>query len=192
MKMKRISFYAIVAVVLMLICGSREVCAQQLALGTDALMIGAMTPNATAELVTGEKTSLALSVAGNIKPWGMDFRSLGIRPEFKLWLSGRPMVREYIGVAGFLTSYDFSFGNKTRTGMAEGLGVTGGYLFRLTEHFCLELSGGVGMMYYSQKVYGKGDDYSQYFPGDEPARDNSSGVALVPLKCSVTFMWILR
>ena len=73
--------------------------AQLLALKTDALWDGLMTPNLGMEIVTGNKTSFGLSVFGNYKPWGMDMKMVGAIPEFRYWFGGRPMMREFIGVA---------------------------------------------------------------------------------------------
>ena len=64
--------------------------AQLLALKTDALWDGLMTPNLGMEIVTGNKTSFGLSVFGNYKPWGMDMKMVGAIPEFRYWFGGRP------------------------------------------------------------------------------------------------------
>ena len=77
--------------------------AQLLALKTDALWDGLMTPNLGMEIVTGNKTSFGLSVFGNYKPWGMDMKMVGAIPEFRYWFGGRPMMREFIGVAALGT-----------------------------------------------------------------------------------------
>ena len=87
--------------------------AQLLALKTDALWDGLMTPNLGMEIVTGNKTSFGLSVFGNYKPWGMDMKMVGAIPEFRYWFGGRPMMREFIGVAALGTSYDITWGSET-------------------------------------------------------------------------------
>lgn len=178
--------------VLLLFAGRQEVHAQQFALGTDAVMIGALTPNVVAEVVTGEKTSLAVAVAGNYHPWKLDFKGIGVRPEFKIWLSGRPMIREYLGIAAFVDGYEYTFDDLTRKGMSGGIGITGGYMFRLSERFCLELSAGAGLMYYSHELFSKQEEYGKFFPGDEPVSNNASGFRLVPVKLGVTFIYILK
>lgn len=191
MKYRKIIYVAALALGLFAF-GGRSASAQQLALGTDAVMLAALTPNLSAELVTGEKSSINLSVAGSMKPYGLNFKGFGVRPEYKLWLSGRPMVRDYIGVMGFLTGYDMCFDGKVRQGNAYGLGITFGYSFHLAERLCLELSAGAGLMYYSQRLYAEAENYSDYFPGGEPVRDNSYGYSLVPMKLSAVFVWIIK
>ena len=98
--------------------------AQLLALKTDALWDGLMTPNLGMEIVTGNKTSFGLSVFGNYKPWGMDMKMVGAIPEFRYWFGGRPMMREFIGVAALGTSYDITWGSETYKGDAWGGGLT--------------------------------------------------------------------
>ena len=84
------------------------------------------------EIVTGNKTSFGLSVFGNCKPWGMDMKMVGAIPEFRYWFGGRPMMREFIGVAALGTSYDITWGSETYKGDAWGGGLTFGYAFLLT------------------------------------------------------------
>lgn len=170
----------------------RHANAQQFAIGTNALMLGALSPNLSLEIVTGEKSSVSLSAAGAWKPYNLDFKGYGISPEYKIWLSGRPMVRDYLGIVGLVTGYDMCFDSKVRKGNSVGLGVSFGYSFHPASHFCIELSAGAGVMYYSQRLYAKGKDYSSFFSEDERIRNNSRGFCLVPLKASVALVWIIR
>ena len=192
MESKKNIYVILLSLMLLAAGGGWRAEAQQFALGTDALMLGALTPNLSAELVTGEKTSLNLTAAGSFKPYGLDFKGYGLRPEFKLWLSGRPMVRDYLGVMGFFSGYDMCFSGKVRQGKACGLGLSFGYAIPLGDRFNLELSLGGGVMYYSQRLYLEGENYSDYFPGGERVRDNSRGYSLVPMKLSAVFVWIIK
>lgn len=166
--------------------------AQQIAIGTNGLMLCALSPNLSVELVTGEKSSVSISAAGALRPYNLGFKGYGISPEYKLWLSGRPMVRDYLGIVGLVTGYDMNIKSTVREGNSFGLGVSFGYSFQLASHFCLELSAGAGMMYYSQRLYAEGKDYSSFFAEDERIRNNSKGFCLVPLKASVAFIWIIK
>lgn len=58
--------------------------AQQVAVKTNALMWGLMSPNLGCELVTGERTSVELSVFGNYKPFGKDMKMIGVQPEYRI------------------------------------------------------------------------------------------------------------
>lgn len=189
--MKRIIYILVLSLSLATL-GTRSACAQQLALESDGLMLACMAPNIGLELVTGEKTSLALNALGAYRPYGLDMKGFAVRPEFKFWLAGRPMIREYLGVMGIITGYDMTFGGQVRDGKAMGLGVTGGYSFKLGEKFCLDVSAGVGALYYSQRLYPEGVKYEDLFPGDEPVKDNSRGYCIAPMKLGVTLVWLMR
>lgn len=192
MKGNRNIYVLLLSLLLLVAGGGWRAEAQRFALGTDALMLGALSPNLSLEMVTGEKTSLNLSAMVSAKPYGLDFKGYGVRPELKLWLSGRPMVRDYIGFMGLFSGYDMCFGGEVRQGKAYGAGLSFGYALPLGDRFNLELSLGGGVMYYSQRLYLKGENYADHFPGGERVRDNSRGYSLVPMKLSAVFVWIIK
>lgn len=165
--------------------------AQQIALKTNALSLAFLTPTLGAEIVTGEHTSFALSVMGNYHPWGQDIRLILIQPEFKFWFNGRPMTREFVGVAAFGTAYDINLAQRVYKGNALALGFTGGYVFSLGKRLNLELSGGMGILLFRQKQYLRDDRYEQYFTGKRSAV-NATGYRLFPIKLEVTFSYILK
>lgn len=159
--------------------------AQLLALKTDALLDCAMTPNLGIELVTGEKTSVNVSVFGNSKPWGLDMKMLGVMPEFRYWFNGRPLTREFIGLSAVGVTYDIQWGNEKYKGDAIGLGLTFGYAFYLSPHWCFECHAGLGAVYYSHK---------HHYLEDYKVRDlyNANGYALIPFKVGVSFSYIIK
>ena len=159
--------------------------AQLLALKTDALWDIMMTPNLGVELVTGNKTSVNVSVFGNHNPGGTDLKMLGAIPEFRYWFSGRPMIREFIGVAGLATSYDITWGSETYKGNAYGGGLTFGYAFYLSPHWNIECYGSVGAVYYDHQHYYREDNYTEN-------RRNAHGYALIPFKIGVSFAYIIK
>ena len=87
--------------------------AQLLALKTDALWDGLMTPNLGMEIVTGNKTSFGLSVFGNYKPWGMDMKMVGAIPEFRYWF-GTPMKGHFFGAHLNIGAFNISVDKHTR------------------------------------------------------------------------------
>lgn len=162
-----------------------ELKAQQLALKTDVLWDGLQTPNLGAELVTGNKTSFNISVFGNKKPWGKDVKMLGVIPEMRYWFGGRPMIREFIGLAALVTSYDITWGKEVYGGDAYGAGLTFGYAFYLGKRWNLEAYGTVGMVYYDHKHYYTTDNYTEN-------RRTAYGTALVPFKLGVSVSYIIK
>ncbi len=171
-----------------LVGGRQEACAQQVGVKTNALMWAAMTPNVGVEVVVGEHSSVDLSTFGHINPYGMDSKVLSFQPEFRYWFNGRPMIREYIGVAAMITSYDMSVNRYVYTGNAMSLGISGGYSFLLGANWRLELCGGFGLLGFWQKHYYETDDYFV----DKTVAANSFGYKLFPSKLSVSFTYIIK
>ena len=174
----------LLTIVWLSLCGA-GLKAQMLALKTDALWDGLMTPNLGVELVTGNKTSVNVSVFGNYKPWGRDMKMMGVIPEFRFYFGGRPMLREFIGVAALATSYDITWGREIYDGEAYGGGLTFGYAFYLSPHWNIEAYGSVGAVYYDHKHYYREDNFSEN-------RRTANGYALIPFKIGVSFAYIIK
>lgn len=176
---------------LWLLPGAGRASAQQLAIKGNALSLAAMTPDLGLELVTGENTSLSVSVSGHNKPYGLKSRMLLLQPEFRYWFNGRPLIREYVGIGALAASYDTTVSSQVYSGNAIALGITGGYVFGLGPRLSLELSAGVGVAVYRQKQYWEHDSYDEYFFG-RPTSVNSHGYMLIPIKAAVTLIYIIR
>lgn len=187
---KRIGILGFVAAIIMMMCCS-EARAQHLAIKTNVLMDAALVPNMGLEFVTGEHSSMDLSVFGSHMPYGQHCTMLGLQPEYRFWFNGRPMIREYVGVSALLTTYDIGLGKQVYDGDAAGLGITGGYAFLIGKRWNLELSGGFGVLLFHQKQYYKEDNYDDYFV-DEAIKANTWGYKLFPIKLGVTFSYIIR
>ena len=110
-----------ILVLLLLCAGGRQAIAQQVAVKTNALMWGAMTPNLGVEVVTGEHTSVHFSAFGNKNPYGQTMQIIGLQPQFRYWFNGRPMTREFIGAGALVTTYDINWRNNVYDGGAVGL-----------------------------------------------------------------------
>lgn len=168
--------------------GEQRAHAQQVGIKTNALMWAAMTPNIGCEVVVGEHSSIDLSAFGHYNPYGLDSKVLAFQPEFRYWFNGRPMIREYIGVAAMITNYDLSVNRYVYTGNAISLGLTGGYAFLLGSNWRLELCGGFGLIGFWQKHYYETDDYFV----DKTIAANSWGYKLFPAKLGVSFTYIIK
>lgn len=171
----------------MLCLGTTMVRAQLLAVKTDALMDVMMIPNLNAELVIGEKSSLNASVFGSYKMYGKNFKTLGLMPEYRFWFNGRPMTREFVGLAVIGVNYDLTWGKEVYEGNALGAGLTFGYSFNLSSHWNLECYGNVGAIYYDQKRYYEGD--REELLGN---RHNCRGYSVIPFKLGVSFSYIIK
>lgn len=190
-KKSRAYAIALASVAAILLSCTGKVSAQNLAVKTNALMWGALTPNLGIELVTGERTSIDFSAFGHRNPYGMTSKVIGFQPEFRFWLSGRPMVREYIGIAALLVSYDTTVRDRVFDGDAAGLGITAGYVLPLGKRWNIEFSGGFGLVCYQQKKYFRDDNYDDYFVNGMP-KANSRGYELLPIDLGITFTYIIK
>ena len=112
---------------------------QQVAIKTNGMYWLATTPNVGFELVTGERTSLDISAAMTNRVWSNSCKMVVLQPEWRYWFNGRPMVREYIGIAALGSSYDITWGRRTYDGDAFGAGLTIGYALPLNKRLTVEL-----------------------------------------------------
>ena len=169
--------------------------AQQVAVKTNALMWTLMTPNAGFEVAVGNKCSLDISAFGHHKPYGVDSKIFAVQPEFRYWFSGRPMVREFVGVSTMVTGYDLEIRNHIYDGYAASAGLVGGYALLLGRNdktrWRLELCAGISLLFFSQKQYYRDDNYDDYFIEQIPTA-NSWGYKLFPAKLGVTFTYIIK
>lgn len=186
--MRRFSPYLILLLAMML---ARPLAAQNVAVKANALTWALASPDLGVELVTGERTSVGLSVTGNYMPYGVPMKAFSAQPEFRYWVAGRPLTRLFVGVAAMGTVYDMTLSQMVYRGWAVGGGLTGGYVFSLGKHWSLELSAGCGLLSYKQKQYSLGDNYDDYFP-DSRTRINNYGYSFAPMKLGVTFIYIIK
>ena len=183
------------AVVLVAACAmlvsSHEAHAQQFAVKANALYWAGLTPNIGCEIVTGEHSSLDLTALGHWNPFGLNSKVLAVQPEYRYWFNGRPMTREFVGASLMVATYDMMAKGYVYNGNAIMLGLTGGYVFVLSDHWNFELCGGFGVMGFKQKQYYKHDNYDDYFV-DEAVKANSIGYKLFPAKLGVSFSYIIK
>ena len=128
---KRSTFIMAAALgLLLLVAFPQKGAAQRLAVKANVLSLAALTPDVGIEVVTGERTSVALSVLGHYNPYGLKSKMLAVQPEFRFWLNGRPLTREYVGVCAFVTTYDMSLpsGKQEQPNIYKGDGIALGIL----------------------------------------------------------------
>ena len=174
-----------------LFVGVQNASSQRVAVKTNALMIAAGTPNAGCEFVVGDRSSMDISVFGNYKPYGTDIKMIGIQPEYRFWFNGRPMVREYLGIAALGVNYDITWKKNIYKGDAAGIGITMGYSILLGEHCNVEFYGGFGAICFQQKQYYISDNFKDYTTNGL-GRANAHGYKLLPIKLGVSFSYIIK
>lgn len=119
--------------------------AQDIALKTNALYWGALTPNVGIEVRLSRKISTDWQAAYN--PWtfkdGRKLRFWLVQPEFRYWLC-EAMEGHFVGVHLHGAQFYGSFKDKRYDGYLAGGGLTYGYAWILSSHWNLEAAVGVG------------------------------------------------
>lgn len=187
--MTRIIKYLFLTVLLLI--GNEYSSAQQVAVKTNGLMLLTGLPNMGVEFVTGEHTSMDMTVFGGYKPYGKNIKLIGVQPEFRYWFNGRPMVREYLGIAALGASYDIQWSKNIYKGDAFGIGATMGYSLILGKRLNLEFYAGFGAVYFRQKQYYINDNFADY-EANNATRTNAHGYKLMPTKIGVSISYIIK
>lgn len=176
---------------LLLLCAAPALHAQQIAIKTNGLILAAMAPNAGCEFVVGERSSIDLSAFGSVNIYGNKAKILGFQPEYRYWFNGRPMTREYVGIAALGTTYDITWGEQVYKGDAFGAGITFGYALNLNKRLNVEFYGGFGAVYFNQKQHYKTDNLDDYVENGV-TQANANGYKLLPIKLGVSISYILK
>ena len=169
--------------------------AQMFVVGTEATSDILMAPSIGLELVTGNKTSVALngfycpgSWLGALKD--ADIKAL--QPEIRYWFSGRPIQRFFVGAGGIGALYNITHKGKIYDGYALGLGITYGYVINITERLNIDIHSGFGFIYYNRKEYYLHDNYDIDFSDAGQLRANSKGYYLLPTRVGVSVSYTLK
>lgn len=142
-------------------------------------------PNLTLEVATSGRTSLSAEIFGSRTLWNHRFRTIGIAPEFRWWLSGRTFDRFFLGVGMKAMHYDFEWKGEARKGDTGGLGLTFGYDLYLGRHWTLDFSAGIGAMGYWQQHAPVGEDiFSTTY--------REKGISIVPYQVGVSIIYIIK
>lgn len=167
--------------------------AQRIAVNTDVLMDACLAPSLGVELTLAKKSTLNINGLYGRKILGKEMRIAALQPEWRVYISGRPMYHHYIGVIGLLSSYKLDFDNKCHDGDACGLGVSFGYVLPLKDRLLIDFHSSLGGAYYHQKEYMIGEDYDKThvnYAGYPVA--NASGGLLIPLRMGVSVTYIIK
>ena len=169
--------------------------AQQIAIKTDAVADACFVPNLNAELVTGNKTSVNMTMQYAFHSFGTNIRSFSVMPEFRYWFGGRPLTREFIGLSVMGGTYqnpsdDDRIDKKSFRGNVGGAGLTFGYVWDLgkSNRWVMELHAGLGVYFYHQKSRYKAEYVDGVYTG-APFRE--SGISILPYKLGFSFAYII-
>ncbi len=167
--------------------------AQRIAVNTDVLMDAFCAPSLGVELTLAKKSTLNVNALYGEKILGKEMRIAALQPEWRAYISGRPMYHHYVGVVGLLATYKLNFDNKCHDGDAAGLGVSFGYVLPVKERLLIDFHTSLGGAYYHQKEYMLGEDYDnehKNLSGYPVA--NASGSLLIPLRIGISVAYIIK
>ena len=168
--------------------------AQMVAVNTDVAMDACMAPSLGVELTLGKKSTLNINGLYAANMLGKDICIAAIQPEWRVYISGRPMFHHYVGAIGLLASYKFShFADKVYDGDAGGLGLSYGYVWPVTQRLLIDFHTSLGLVFYHQKEYFVGDDYDSHYLNDEGnPYANAHGSLLMPLRIGISVSYIIK
>lgn len=170
-----------IAAALVLAFFSAHASAQLLAVKTNALMWGNMTPNLGLELVTSERTSVAGNVYYSINTEArlIDCGVRGADFQLRYWFSNRPLARSFIALGVQAVHYNAFLNNKSHIGDAAGPGLVYGYALPVGRRFNIEFSAGMSMTWYREKL----NSNTTY---------NNSGHRLMPMGLGISCSYIFK
>ena len=167
-----------------MVCWVNEAAAQLMAIKTNTLLWGNLTPNLSMELVTTKKTSFEITGFYSLDNTPLNTQLKGAQMEMRYWASGRPMNSLFMGVSLSALRYETTFGRVNRhVGDAIAPGIVFGYALALGKHWNVEFATGVGYFWFDERRYGKEFDVWM-----EPY--NEHGRRMLPTKLSASFAYI--
>ena len=141
---KEMKRYFLLIITTLMMFSANTARAQMLAVNTDVAMDACLAPSLGVELTMSKKSSLNFNALYGRKILGKDMMILAIQPEWRVYLSGRPMYHHYVGAIGLLTRYDMELGSKLYKGDAFGIGVSFGYVLPITDRLMADFHASVG------------------------------------------------
>lgn len=166
--------------------------AQMLAVNTDVAMDALMAPNVGLELTVANQSTLSLNALISHKSWGHKTQVAALQPEYRYYLSGRPMNKFFLGIGGIASVYDVEVKDKRYDGYCAGAGLTFGYVLPLSDRWSVDFHAGFGATAYKQKEYYIGDDYDNEYTKDGYPVANAKGFRYMPTRIGVSISYTLR
>lgn len=177
---------AVVIALVAMLAPHNEAKAQQLAVNTDMLWDVAMMPNLGIEMTTGDKSTLSVNLLGGYKPFGRDIKAVAVQPEFRYFISGRPMYHHFIGIGAVAATYNLSLRSRVYDGYGVGLGVTFGYVMPLSRRLNIDFHAGLGAFVHQQKEYSTNTAY------DDGNGVNAHGYFIAPTRIGISLNYIIK
>jgi len=195
--MKNIPFLRLLSrrltgIVLLLVLTHTAVRAQMLATRTNLLWDALGVFNGGVEIGVTNNSTVGIQVGYGRRPlYTQPSRVVCLQPEWRYYLSHRPIHGVYMGVGAVAADYDIKWKGKVYNGDAVGGGFVLGCVVTLSRRLNLDLHTGIGIVGYWRKEYYEGDNYNDYTQ-DGSVKTNASGYSLLPTNFGVTLSYILK
>ena len=166
----------------MLLCSSLS--SQKLALKSNFVAWGTMTPNAGIEVVLNSHISASLML--NYHPFDYNnkpFKFFLAQPELRYW-PGRPNARHFFALSTFYFDNHIQYKQTYYKGNGIATGILYGYDWVLNRRWNIEASLGVGAMHARQFKYKEGEQM--------PSHINYEKWLFVPVQCSISFVYLIQ
>ncbi len=175
---------------------TRPMMAQNIAVSTDAAMDLLAAPSLGVEFTMGKKSTLALSAMATRSGLWNDQHIAAVNPEWRVYISGRPMYHHYIGAIGLLTTYKLHFADRNYHGDAMGAGLSFGYVLPVGSRWSVDFHSSLGYLHYHHKEFPRSVDEStydeNYSENGENVRVNSTGHVYAPLSIGIKVAYIIK
>ena len=171
----------------LLLCASFPMCAQRVALRTNALEWVALSPNMAVEARLSRRVTLDLSMGGcpfSSVPFldNYKWRHFRVTPSLRYWFN-RPMARHFLGVNLSAAVFSVRLKDRCYKGDMFSAGIDYGYDLVLSHHWNLEFLAGIGL--------GKARGYDWRAPSPQPKTVNMSRWVPVP-RLGVSFTYVFN
>lgn len=165
-----------------------------IAINTDIAMDAMMTPSLGMEIVTGNRSTFSANVMYSWKSLGKNISVIAVQPEYRYYLSNRPIHGIFMGIGAIGGRYDIEWANKTYKGDAFGAGLTFGYVWNLTRRLSVDFHAGFGAIIYNQKEHFLKDHYDEESAEGNPSytKANANGYYLAPTRLGVSISYVLK
>ena len=165
--------------------------AQMIAVNTDVVTDALQAPNLGFEMIVSNKSSISLNALYANKAMGKDIKLVAIQPEYRHYISNRPMHGIFLGFGAIGSRYDISWSGKRYEGDAFGGGLTFGYVWDVTNRFCVDFHAGFGAVAYRQKEYKLNSNYDDSMENGI-IKTNASGYYLIPTRIGISASYIIK
>lgn len=172
--------------------------AQMVAVNTDVAMDACQAYSAGVEIAMTKKSSLNINALHGWNIVNQDIRLTAFQPEWRVYVSGRPMFRHYFGFMGLYANYKSGeISGKIYDGDAGGFGFSYGYVLPVTQRLLVDFHTSLGYVYYHQKEYFASRNYDydsdpMNYNEDGFPMANAHGSLFIPMRIGVSVTYILR